>query len=114
MANGRGRVDDRAGLAQAQAPPQIESVGARRFVRRFKAQFPASLLMGRPRKNGRLSCVSNQLGLDTKPRGKSVSDLYEKYAVQVSPQLASDRVLGRRKEQCNSNFSDAHVLRTTL
>jgi len=70
--------------------------------------------MGRPRKNGRLSCVSNQLGLDTEPRGKSVNDLYEKHAVQVSPQLASDRGLGRRKEQCNPNFSGAHVLRTTL
>jgi hypothetical protein len=49
--------------------------------------------MGRPRKNGRLSCGSNQLGLDTKPRGKGVNDLYEKYAIQVSPPLASDRVL---------------------
>jgi hypothetical protein len=70
--------------------------------------------MGRPRKNGRLSCGSNQLGLDTKPRGKGVNDLYEKHAIQVSPQLASDRVLGRRKEQCNPNFSGLHVLRTTL
>ena len=101
-------------LPRHKHPPQIESVGAHRFVRRFKAQFPASLLMGRPRKNGRLSCGSNQLGLDTKPRGKGVNDLYEKYAIQVSPQLASDRVLGRRKEQCNPNFSGAHVLRTTL
>jgi hypothetical protein len=70
--------------------------------------------MGRPRKNGRLSCGSNQLGLDTKPRGKGVNDLYEKYAIQVSPPLASDWVLGRRKEQCNPNFSGAHILRTTL
>jgi hypothetical protein len=54
------------------------------------------------------------LGLDTKPRGKSVNDLYEKYAVQVSPQLASDRALGGRKEQCNPNFSGAHVLGATL
>jgi hypothetical protein len=72
-----------------------------------RRNFPRRLLMGR-------GCGSNQLGLDTKPRGKSVNDLYEKYAVQVSPQLASDRVLGRRKEQCNPNFSGAHVLRTTL
>ena len=54
------------------------------------------------------------MGLDTKPRGKGVNDLYEKYAIQVSPPLASDWVLGRRKEQCNPNFSGAHILRTTL
>jgi hypothetical protein len=54
------------------------------------------------------------LGLDIEPRNKSVNDLYEKYAVQVSPQLASDRILGRRKEQCDPNFSGAHVLRATL
>jgi len=49
------------------------------------------------------------LGLDAKPRGKCMNDLYEKYAVQVSPQPASDRVLGvERKEQCNPNFSGAH------
>jgi hypothetical protein len=78
-----------------------------------RRNFP-SLLMGQPRTNGRLSCGSDQLGFDTKSGGKSVNDLYEKYAVQVSPQLASDRVLGRRKEQCNPNFSGAHVLRATL
>jgi hypothetical protein len=72
------------------------------------------VVMGRPRKNGRLSCGSDQLGLDTKPRGKSVNDFYEKYAIQVSPQFASDRVVGRRKEQCDPNFSGAHVLRATL
>ena len=43
-----------------------------------------------------------------------MNDLYEKYAVQVSPHLASDRVLGvKRKEQCNSNFSGAHKVSDT-
>jgi len=38
-----------------------------------------------------------------------MNNLYEKYAVQVSPLLASHRVLGiKRKEQCNPNFSSAH------
>jgi hypothetical protein len=53
--------------------------------------------------------ISDNLGLHAKPRGKCANDLYEKYAIQISPQLASDRVLGvKRKEQCNPNFSGAH------